>query len=453
MVKEGYKYINFINFSSLKEWDFKRYNIYSTSSEYPIEKLGKHIVHQTKKHNLFDYPSKTFGILGISNEIGMFDAYEEKGEKIRQAYKIVENGFISYNPYRINVGSIGIKTDAEKNRFISPAYVVISCKETLLPEFLFIMMKSNYFNKLIKSRTTGSVRQTLSYKNLSEIEIPIPDIETQKKILQNFNNVIDKSKLLENKVKELEDSLDSALFEELGIKEIEESNKTTSKLQFTNFKRLIKWGVEFNLAPAGPDEIFLSNLFENVRLSSVAHINPRTNYETISDESLISFLPMECISDIYGEIIHRYEGSVSASKGYTRFMEDDVLWAKITPCMQNGKCAVAKNLKNGFGYGSTEYHVIRTDSKKLLNKYIYCLLRTRSIRKMAQYYFTGSAGQQRVSADFLENLVIPLPSIKKQEEICDRIFSKKREIKRLRLNIESLREEAKRVFELEVFGE
>jgi type I restriction enzyme S subunit len=250
MVKEGYKYINFINFSSLKEWDFKRYNIYSTSSEYPIEKLGKHIVHQTKKHNLFDYPSKTFGILGISNEIGMFDAYEEKGEKIRQAYKIVENGFISYNPYRINVGSIGIKTDAEKNRFIIPAYVVISCKETLLPEFLFIMMKSDYFNKLIKSRTTGSVRQTLSYKNLSEIEIPIPDIETQKKILQNFNNVIDKSKLLENKVKELEDSLDSALFEELGIKEIEESNKTTSKLQFTNFKRLIKWGVEFNLAPA-----------------------------------------------------------------------------------------------------------------------------------------------------------------------------------------------------------
>lgn len=185
--------------------------------------------------------------------------------------------------------------------------------------------------------------------------------------MQNLNNVIDKSKLLENNVKELEDSLDSALFEELGIKEIEESNKTTSKLQFTNFKKLIKWGVEFNLALGGPDEIILSNLFENVRLSSAAHINPRTNYETISDESLFSFLPMECISDIYGEIIHRYEGSVSASKGYTRFMEDDVLWAKITPSMQNGKCAVAKKLKNGFGYGSTEYHVIRTDSKKLLN--------------------------------------------------------------------------------------
>src|SRR5690625_1744475 len=107
MVKEGYKYINFINFSSLKEWDFKRYNIYSTSSEYPIEKLGKHIVHQTKKHNLFDYPSKTFGILGISNEIGMFDAYEEKGEKIRQAYKIVENGFIRSEEHTSELQSRG----------------------------------------------------------------------------------------------------------------------------------------------------------------------------------------------------------------------------------------------------------------------------------------------------------------------------------------------------------
>ena len=74
-------------------------------------------------------------------------------------------------------------------------------------------------------------------------------------------------------------------------------------------------------------------------------------------------------------------------------------------------------------------------------------------KKTTHYYFTGSAGQQRVSANFFENFVIPLPSIKKQEEICDRIFSKKREIKRLRLNIKSLREDAKRMFELEVFGE
>jgi|SRR5699024_4961215 len=86
---------------------------------------------------------------------------------------------------------------------------------------------------------------------------------------------------------------------------------------------------------------------------------------------------MECISDVYGEIAYSYEGNVSNSKGYTRFMEEDVLWAKITPCMQNGKCAIAKGLMNGFGYGSTEYHVIRTDNKKLLNKYILSLEDTR----------------------------------------------------------------------------
>lgn len=453
MVKQDYKFINFIKFKNLKEWDYKRYSVYSSTSEYPMEKLSKHIVNQTKKHNLFDYPSETFGILGISNDIGMFDAYEEKGENINQAYKIVENGFISYNPYRINVGSIGIKTCNVKNNYISPAYVVISCKETILPEFLFIIMKSNYFNRLIKARTTGSVRQTLSYKNLSEIEIPIPDIARQKEILNNYNNIIDRSKLLEEEARELEEKLDNILFEELGIKEIQEKEKPEEKLQFTSFKRLIKWGVELNLAPAGPDEIFLSDLFENVRLNSVAEINPRTDFEGINDDSPVSFLPMECISDVYGEITCSNKGSASGFKGYTKFRENDVLWAKITPSMQNGKCAIAEDLINGYGYGSTEYHVIRTDNKQLLNKFIYCFLRTNIIRKMAQYYFTGSAGQQRVSADFLENLVIPLPSINKQKEICNKIFSKKKEKKRIKLKVEKLQEEAKRNLEFEVFGD
>ena len=71
----------------------------------------------------------------------MFDAYSELGKNIKQPYIYVENGCLAYNPYRINIGSIGLKTDKLNNEYISPAYVVFKCKETILPEYLYLVLK------------------------------------------------------------------------------------------------------------------------------------------------------------------------------------------------------------------------------------------------------------------------------------------------------------------------
>ena len=96
----------------------------------------------------------------------------------------VEDGCLAYNPYRVNVGSIGLKTSLLKNEYISPAYVVFKCKETILPEYLYLILKSHVFNTIIQENTTGSVRQTLSYENLSTIKIPF--------IFSHPNNIIPK---------------------------------------------------------------------------------------------------------------------------------------------------------------------------------------------------------------------------------------------------------------------
>ncbi len=169
------------HFSSIYQWDVKQFFFAKIKSKYPIEKLGKHIVHQTTKVQLSDSPNEEFTILGVSNKIGMFDANVEIGKRIKQKYHIVKDNWIAYNPYRINVGSIGIKTSELKGEYISPAYVVFSCKDTIIPEFLWLMMKSNFFNTLIKDSTTGSVRQTLHFEKLADIEAPVPSIDEQKK--------------------------------------------------------------------------------------------------------------------------------------------------------------------------------------------------------------------------------------------------------------------------------
>lgn len=103
-------------------------------------------------------------------------------------------------------------------------------------------------------------------------------------------------------------------------------------------------------------------------------------------------------------------------KGFTNFSEGDVVFAKITPCMENGKSAIIGKLVNDVGYGTTEFYVMRC-SDRLLNSYLYHLLRSRHFRNEAKGVMTGAVGQQRVPKSFLEEYIINLPLIDEQREI------------------------------------
>lgn len=102
--------------------------------------------------------------------------------------------------------------------------------------------------------------------------------------------------------------------------------------------------------------------------------------------------------------------------GFTYFAENDVLFAKITPCMENGKGAVAKGLHNGIGFGSTEFHVLRPISGKTDPYWIYTLTAFSKFRVDAANNMTGSAGQRRVPASFLENYQVSLPPLPLQQQ-------------------------------------
>lgn len=447
--------IKTVRFRDAERWNVKHFFASAISSEYPISSIGRHTVHIRQKVKLSDELGKEFKILGISNEIGMFDAYTALGEEINQPYLYVENGCLAYNPYRINVGSIGLKTDKLSHEYISPAYVVFKCRETILPEYLFILLKSSGLKQSIREHTTGSVRQTLSYENLAKIKIPVPPLEAQEKIVSSYKEAILRSQAARQTAVELEQSIEGHLFALLGIAPAEDSETQHALLGRTHFKNLSGWGAQLNLNPLKPQEIFRSGKFDNLPLEHYCQINPKTVYPPDVDE--VSFVPMESVSDVYGEIARQQTGRTENARGYTRFMEKDILWAKITPCMQNGKCAVARSLKNGYGFGSTEFHVLRPNDKAL-PEYIHCFLRTDILRRAATIYFTGSAGQQRVGADFLEALTIPDIPIRcedknavTQEKIISDISAIKVRIKAAYAQAEALRKKAESDFSSAVF--
>ena len=156
----------------------------------------------------------------------------------------------------------------------------------------------------------------------------------------------------------------------------------------------------------------------------------------------VTFVPMEKVSAEYAEADLSLCKVVEEAKGYTRFRNNDLIWAKITPCMENGKSAVVDNLKEGIGCGSTEFHVFRT-LEGINIRYIHALLRLKSLRKHAALHFTGSAGQQRVSSEFFKELIIPKPPIEKQTEMADYITNTRNRAKQLQQEADAIVEEAK----------
>ena len=170
------------------------------------------------------------------------------------------------------------------------------------------------------------------------------------------------------------------------------------------------------------------------RMVDVCYVNPpRKNMNSKDPNFKTSFIPMGAIDETTGSISRRVSRPFSeVSKGYTYFEDGDILFAKITPCMQNGKSAIAENLIEGFGFGSTEFHVLRP-KPGVNKKWIYHFIRTQEYRKKAQDHFEGSAGQQRVSTAFIENSLIPFPpTTEDQSSITNELESKMAEIEKMR---------------------
>jgi type I restriction enzyme S subunit len=156
------------------------------------------------------------------------------------------------------------------------------------------------------------------------------------------------------------------------------------------------------------------------RLEEIALLNPRHPSEL--DPSIeVSFVPMPAVNENGWKLKPAQKRALGeVRKGYTHFANGDVLFAKITPCMENGKAAVAEDLANGLGCGTTELHVIRP-AQDFQSKFLYYFVHREDFRKAARQIMTGTAGQLRVPLSFLKETEIPVPPTKEQIRIVAKL--------------------------------
>ncbi|MDL0420800.1 restriction endonuclease subunit S [Caldibacillus thermoamylovorans] len=287
-------------------------------------------------------------------------------------------------------------------------------KTKLLTKFLFYVLKGK--KREIENMGTGSTFKAISKKDLVNIKIPVPNIEIQKKIVNTF----DKAQELIDKRKAQIEALD----------------------QLTQSVFL---------------EMFGSIQGEKLPLSELCEINPpKREVADLKEDTIVSFIPMANVSE-NGEIdLSETRNLGEVYKGFTYFKENDVLFAKITPCMENGKGAIAKNLTNEVGFGSTEFHVLRP-KEGITSEWLYYLTTLPNFRQQAEKNMTGSAGQKRVPKQFFDKYKVNKPTIESQEEfkkIILKINSQKEMLKKslaiLDTNFQSLMQ---RAFKGELFTE
>ncbi|HBR12763.1 MAG TPA: hypothetical protein DD740_11335 [Chryseobacterium sp.] len=159
--------------------------------------------------------------------------------------------------------------------------------------------------------------------------------------------------------------------------------------------------------------------WEERKLGEICIIKPpkKEAKEVVGVEDLVTFLPMEDLGICAKETTPNKARKLKEVSGsYTYFKEGDILLAKITPCFENGKLSIARNLVNKIGFGSSEYVVFRTN-KELLNEYLFYFLSRDTFRAEGKRKMQGAVGHKRISKEFIEDALIYLPSLHTQQEI------------------------------------
>jgi len=173
------------------------------------------------------------------------------------------------------------------------------------------------------------------------------------------------------------------------------------------------------------------------RLEEIAEINSRFEKNSFNDETKVTFLPMRCVEELTGRMDTSIEKKYGEIKtGYTPIQEGDLLFAKITPCIENGKIAIAQNLINGIGFASTEFHTLKFSPDNATKFYFFYLMQEK-IRQEAAQNMTGTAGQQRVPVTFLKRLKVPVPPLPVQRQIVA-VLEQAETVKRQRQEADAL---------------
>ena len=316
--------------------------------------------------------------------------------------------------------------------------------------YLYQFFNSHCYWEQITDKSVGVGQPNCNGTSLKELFIPLPPLNEQKRIVPvansflNFVSVIDSEKISLQEIINLTKSkiLDLAIRGKLVPQDPNDEPASVLLERIRAEKEeLIKQGKikrdkKESVIFRGEDNSYYEKVGDIVtcideelpfdvpdnwawiRLSSACIINPKNN---IADDTVVSFVPMTLIQNGYtSEFIFEQRKWGEVKKGFTHFAENDVGFAKITPCFENRKSVIFRGLCNGYGAGTTELHILRAYPDTILPEYFLYLVKTESFISGGKQTFSGAVGQQRVGKEYVYNYFCPVPPLNEQQRITEK---------------------------------
>lgn len=355
--------------------------------------------------------NKTFELYSVPSSA---DNYPEivLGADIGSTKQSVKKGDVllcKINPRINRVWKVSKYTD--HSLLASSEWIVIR-NSGLISNYLMWCFRSPYFRGYMLSNVSGVGGSLMRAqpKFVQGYPVPVPPLAEQQRIVDRIESLFAKLDEAKEKAQAVVDSFETR---KAAILHKAFTGELTAKWREEHDVRMESW--------------------EQCSLSDVCTVNPKkADTKDLPDELEVSFFPMPALSEIYGEITDSQTRLLKEVRsGFTNFSEGDVVFAKITPCMENGKSAVIGKLVNDIGFGTTEFFVLRC-SERLYNRFLYHLVRDKSFRDKAKAVMTGAVGQQRVPKRYLETYKLNLPKVNEQQEIVrilDKSFAREQQTK------------------------
>ncbi len=355
-------------------------------SKWPLTKIGKIL---TPRQTTPDPKKILSGEFSIISKISFASGQIEIRDHVKTNTNMITIMPGDLVVSGINAGKGAIAIYGKDNKNPATATIHYSSYEVNVDladiVYLWYFFRSENFREILRLSLPNGIKTELRPNKFIALEIPLPPLPEQKRIVKK-------------------------------IKEIEEKMITLTKqnnLSFTGADSILDSYIE--------KVIFTNDQWKKLPLKQKAKINPsKAEINGFGDSKEVSFLPMPAVDDKTGTIkaplVKKYS---EVKNGYTYFRDGDVIFAKITPCMENGKSTVCKNLINSVGFGSTEFHVIRPNTKELLPEWVHLIIRSKTFREEAEKNMLGTAGQKRVPKEFLEDYLFPIPDITEQKAIIE----------------------------------
>ena len=367
-----------------------------------------------------------------------------------RARQVVRAGDILVSMTRPNRGAVAKVLPSDDGAIASTGFAIVRDIDfdVMDRDYLMMCLSVSFGCDQMLMRSSGGSYPAITKDELLQVLIPHVSLRRQRQLVTTIDSARAGRKAKLTEAEALLNSIDNYVLDALGITSPTEDSRQAYAVSAHDMKTI-------SLSPQFYAPIlqrFLNELQANPLaskpLSSYVEINPRANVSGFDDNDIVGFLPMDSVADsATGDYKLLHMPLKEVKKGFTPFRDGDVLWAKITPCMQNGKTCIVNGLPNRIGYGSTEFHVIRVISKCVSADFVKEFLGQTTLRRLATFTFTGTAGQQRVPADFIGSLPFPVLPLERQNEIVAYIKSVREEARRLRAEAESEWQAAKRWFQ------